>query len=121
MPAYLLIRAFLGWIVSVYLILLQIILFVIELLRRGAKVNCTNARGDMPLHLSAMRGFVELARELRKWGAEPNVCNSNGHTPMEMAIHQGLGGAEDVVEMYNVFATFIIKEIEPSRYELRAF
>ena len=106
------------------LFLLQIILFVIELLRRGAKVNCTNARGDMPLHLSAMRGFVELARELRKWRAEPNVVNSNGHTPMEMAIHLGLGGAEDIVEMYNVFATYMIKEMEPSRYEcklLRAF
>ncbi len=106
------------------LFLLQIILFVIELLRRGAKVNCTNARGDMPLHLSAMRGFVELARELRKWGAEPNAVNSNGHTPMEMAIHLGLGGAEDIVEMYNVFATYMIKEMEPSRYEcklLRAF
>ena len=84
-------------------------------MRRGAKVNCVDNKGDTPLHLSAVRGFVELARELRKWGAEPNVLNFNGHTPMEVAIHLGLGGAGEVVGIYNTYAAFMIKEMEPSR------
>ncbi len=78
-------------------------------------MNCTDSKGDTPLHLSAARGFVELARQLRKWGAEPNSVNSVGDTPMEIAIRLGLSRGEDVVEMYNVFATFMIKEMEPSR------
>ena len=87
-----------------------------ELLRRGAKANCVDTKGDTPLHLSAVRGFVELARELRRWGAQPNVLNFNGHTPMEVAIHLGLGGVEEVVGIYNAYAAFMIKEMEPSRH-----
>lgn len=81
-------------------------------------MNCIDLKGNTPLHLSAQRGFVHLARELLKWGAQPNILDSKGHTPMEIAIHLALGGAEEVVEIYNLYAVFIIKEMEPSRLEL---
>ena len=83
-----------------------------ELIQKGAKVTATNDDGNTALHLAAIRGFSDVAKELLRWGANPHTENKQLKTPLEIAVHQALEGLQESVDDYNAFATLMVQEMD---------
>jgi len=58
------------------------------LLGRGADPNVRDARGNAPLHITAMLNFPEGAKLLLGNGADVNITNDSGETPLILAVQQ---------------------------------
>jgi len=58
---------------------------VMELIKNGADIHCTNKKNRTPLHFASAKGFVEIAHELIKRGADINAKDDEENTPLEMA------------------------------------
>jgi hemoglobin len=67
---------------------------VVELLlQQGADVNGRSGVGQMtPLHGTARRGTVALAKVLLAWGAEREAKDTKGETPLRRAVNCGQEG-----------------------------
>ena len=93
--------------------ILQVSQYVTVLLQKGAKASVTDIDGNTPLHLSAKRGFSDVAKELLRWpGVDPHAENKKRKTPLEIAIHQALEGMQESVADYAAFATLMVQEME---------
>ncbi len=57
----------------------------LRLISKGIDPNARNARGDTPLHLTAISGDVRVLTTLLKLGADIDPRNSNGYTPLHLA------------------------------------
>ena len=79
--------------------------FVIRLLQRGAIVTTAGPDGNTPLHLAALRGFVEVGRSLLDHDAKTMAKNNEKQIPLQLAI----------MNSRNDFAVLMIKTMEPSR------
>lgn len=58
------------------------------LLGRGANPNIKDARGNAPLHVAALLGFLEGATLLIGQGAQVNLPNNSGETPLIVAVQK---------------------------------
>ena len=79
--------------------------FVIRLLQRGAIVTTAGPDGNTPLHLVALRGFVNVGRSLLDHDAKTMAKNNEKQIPLQLAI---MNSRSD-------FAVLMIKSMEPSR------
>ena len=79
--------------------------FVIRLLQRGAIVSTAGPDGNTPLHLAALRGFVEVGRSLLDHDAKTMAKNNEKQIPLQLAI----------MNSRNDFAVLMIKTMEQSR------
>jgi uncharacterized protein len=61
----------------------------LELVRRGADVNATEADGTSALHWAAHFGDTELVAELLAAGADASAANRYGMTPLQLAAVEG--------------------------------
>ncbi len=106
--------------------MLQILLYVTELLQKGAKVSATDDKGNTPLHLAAMKGFPDVARELLRWGADPHVVNNDGKVPLEISLCYALSEVKinstghgvkgvDNIEDFNDFSVLMCRAMKPSK------
>jgi len=59
------------------------------LLNAGANARAKSKYGHTPLHLFAIRNYVDEMRLLLDAGANANACNSSGHTPLHNAAGFG--------------------------------
>lgn len=57
----------------------------------GLEIGCStqSKSGNTPLHVSAIRGDVEVSEELIAHGADVNAVGEDGYTPLHEAIEQG--------------------------------
>ena len=60
------------------------------LLRRGAALNQTNAKGNSCLHFAFAFGYTELGHYLISLGANSALRNSSGLTPFEGVSRESL-------------------------------
>ena len=79
--------------------------FVIRLLQRGAIVTIAGPDGNTPLHLAAVRGFVNVGRSLLDHDAKTMAKNNEMQIPLQVAIKNN----------HNDFAVLMTKSMEPSR------
>ena len=63
----------------------QAVLFVQQLLERGADVNARNKDQETPLHLASHLRLHQMARFLLNHGADVGVKDSEGKTPLQLA------------------------------------
>jgi ankyrin repeat protein len=70
-----------------------------ELLNHGANVNTANKDGFTSLHLTGLKGYVDVVIDLLKKGANVNTANKRGDTPLY--ITGGNGHVEVVRELLN--------------------
>ncbi|KAI5613430.1 BRCA1-associated RING domain protein 1 [Silurus asotus] len=56
-----------------------------------------NHKGETPLHLAAIKGDVEMTRELLQQGADPNLKDHAGWTPLHEACNLGHVGVVEVL------------------------
>ncbi|KAL9584806.1 MAG: hypothetical protein Q9203_004521 [Teloschistes exilis] len=66
------------------------------LLRRGFKIDVSNARGQTPLHTAARRGHGSIVKVFIDHGADATLETRDGWTPLEEAA---ASGAKDIVDM----------------------
>jgi ankyrin repeat protein len=59
------------------------------LLKRGARVDITDALGCTPLSAAASKGHLETVRELLNWGASVDIAEKDGRTPLIIAASEG--------------------------------
>jgi ankyrin repeat protein len=69
------------------------------LLEHGADINALRNDDSTPLHISAQRGNVEVARMLLEHGASTSVKNKFGKTPLRVAR------SSDVIELLSKHGT----------------
>ena len=81
--------------------------FVIRLLQRGAIVTIAGPDGNTPLHLAAVRGFVNVGRSLLDHDAKTMAKNNEKQIPLQVAIKNN----------HSDFAVLMTKSMEPSRSE----
>uniref|UniRef100_A0A8C6SBB2 Cyclin-dependent kinase inhibitor 2C (p18, inhibits CDK4) n=1 Tax=Neogobius melanostomus TaxID=47308 RepID=A0A8C6SBB2_9GOBI len=55
------------------------------LLAHGVDVNVTDDRGNLPLHLAAIKGHLSVVRLLMEKTALPQSANGMGHTALQLA------------------------------------
>ena len=79
--------------------------FVIRLLQRGAVVTTAGPDGNNPLHLAAVRGFVNVGKILLGYGAIIMAKNNKKQIPLQVAIKNS----------HSDFAVLMVKSMEPSR------
>ena len=79
--------------------------FVIRLLQRGAIVTIAGPDGNTPLHLAAVRGFVNVGRSLLDHDAKTMAKNNEKQIPLQVAIKNN----------HSDFAVLMSKSMEPSR------
>lgn len=69
------------------------------LLSRGARVNATNMGEDIPLHLAAAHGHLDIVLSLIKSKSDINAQNEHGNTPLHYACFWGYQHiAEELVQ-----------------------
>ncbi|CAM9144245.1 unnamed protein product [Ectocarpus fasciculatus] len=56
---------------------------VLELLRRGAKVDARESAGEYPLHIATHYLADEIVDLLLRWGADETKADGGGHIPVE--------------------------------------
>ncbi|KAK3542787.1 hypothetical protein QTP70_002990 [Hemibagrus guttatus] len=56
-----------------------------------------NHKGETPLHLAAIKGDVEMTRELLEQGADPNLKDHAGWTPLHEACNLGHVGVVELL------------------------
>jgi len=88
---------------------------VSELLQKEADFQATDENGNTALHLAAVRGFSEVAKELLRYGADPHLENEQNKSPLELALHQAFEGNAENIDDYNGFAILMIKEMKPEK------
>lgn len=59
---------------------------MLELLRRGASVNCYENLGRYPLHFAATKKDVESAKILIRFGARVNVYDAFSESPLYSSV-----------------------------------
>lgn len=65
------------------------ILGVKACLRQGIDVNATDAHGQTPLHICAIKGCSEIAKLLIAKGADINLKDAVGNTALKIAVYYG--------------------------------
>ncbi|CAM9285786.1 unnamed protein product [Ectocarpus sp. 4 AP-2014] len=58
---------------------------VLELLRRGAKMDARESAGEYPLHIATQYLADEIVDLLLRWGADETKVDGGGHIPLEVA------------------------------------
>lgn len=67
-------------------------------LARGSRVNATNMGEDIPLHLAAAHGHLDVVLLLIKSKSDINAQNEHGNTPLHYACFWGYQAiAEELV------------------------
>ncbi|KAG7330817.1 hypothetical protein KOW79_004786 [Hemibagrus wyckioides] len=61
-----------------------------------------NHKGETPLHLAAIKGDVEMTRELLEQGADPNLKDHAGWTPLHEACNLGHVGVVELLVQQGV-------------------
>ncbi|MGL9718325.1 MAG: ankyrin repeat domain-containing protein [Wolbachia sp.] len=56
-------------------------------MREGANINVKNEDGNTPLHFTAMKGKVDIAKILLKHNADVNAKNNEGKTALDCAAN----------------------------------
>jgi len=80
---------------------------VIILLQRKADTIVTDEKLNTPLHYAAEKGWTSIAKRLMEHKSIPYLTNRDGSMPLELAIHNN----------HNECATFLVKSMEPQRYD----
>lgn len=62
---------------------------IVKLLNLGAKWDCTNERGNTPLHIAAIKGHELAIQLLLENGADVEAKNNNQSTPLHCAAEAG--------------------------------
>ena len=78
---------------------------MIRLLQRGAIVTTAGPDGNTPLHLAAVRGFVNVGKILLGYGAIIMAKNNKKQIPLQVAVKNN----------HSDFAVLMVKSMEPSR------
>ena len=52
-------------------------------------VNCTDSRGQIPLHYACKKGFIDVVKALSKFQADLNIQDSDGLTALMLAAGSG--------------------------------
>ena len=79
---------------------------MIRLLHRGAIVIIAGPDGNTPLHLAAVRGFVNVGRCLLDHDARTMAKNNEKQTPLHLAV----------MNSHNEFAVLMVKRMEYTRW-----
>ena len=80
---------------------------MIRLLHRGAIVTTAGPDGNTPLHLAAVRGFVNVGRSLLDHDARTMAKNNEKQIPLHLAI----------MNSHNEFAVLMVKRMEYARWK----
>ena len=83
-------------------------MFVIRLLQRDASVTTAGPDWNTPLHLAAIKGFMNVGTKLVESGAYVAAENKNGENALMLAV----------LNEHCDFAVLMVKHMEPSRYGL---
>ncbi|XP_041647764.1 cyclin-dependent kinase 4 inhibitor C [Cheilinus undulatus] len=70
------------------------------LLDYGANPNMVDDRGNLPLHLAAMGGHLELTQLLIGCTLDPQTRNGQGYTAAELAQHHGKTDVFSFIQHY---------------------
>jgi len=62
---------------------------IARLLDEGATLRVRDPRGFGPLHLAALHGLLQVARQLLRDGADPEARDALNRTPREIAVMRG--------------------------------
>ena len=71
------------------------------------EINKSSNGGETPLHVSALKGRLEIARALIEANADVNAKKSNGLTPLHLSAREGhLEIAQALIKSGSKFDSF---------------
>ena len=62
---------------------------VLELIKEGASLNCSNVKGQTPLHLAVKHGQIQAIHDLIHKKAKLNQADHEGNTALHLAAKRG--------------------------------
>ena len=80
--------------------------FIIRLLQRDASVTTAGPDRNTPLHLAAIKGFVNVGRKLIESGAFVAAENKDRESPLSLAV----------LNEHCEFAVLMVRNMEAARY-----
>lgn len=73
---------------------------VMEKIKQGASLECTDYDQRTPLHAAAAEGHLEVVKLLLKEGASPDVADRWGRKPVDESVRKGFKEISDILQKH---------------------